>query len=59
MILEVFSGAVIVVATWTIGRGPLGHPVSSGSVSRFSGTQKTIIQDKFGENLKVLLVGDI
>ena len=59
MILEVCSGAMVVVAAGTVGRGPLDHLASSGRVSRLSGTQKTIIQDKFGENLKVLLVGDI
>ena len=59
MIFEVFRGAVIVVAAGTIGRGPLGHPVSSGPVSRFSGTQKTIIRDKFSEIRKVPLMGEV
>ena len=59
MVLEVFSGAVMVVAAGTIGRGPLDHPVSSGPVSRLSGTRKAIIGDKFGENLKVPLMGKL
>ena len=44
---------MVVVSAETNGGGPLGHPVSSGPVFRFSGTRKTIIQDKLCENLKV------
>ena len=53
MIFEVYGCAVDVVAAGTIGRGPLGHPVSSGPVSRLPGSQKPIISDKFYKNLKV------
>ena len=59
MVLEVFGGAVDVVSAGGNGGGALGHPVSSGPVSRFSGTRKTIIQDKFCENLKVPLMGEL
>ena len=55
MVLEVSAGAVTVVSAETNGGGPMGHHVSSGPVSRFSGTRKTIIRDKFCENLKVPL----
>ena len=34
MVFEVSVGAVGVVSAETNGGGPLGHPVSSGSVSR-------------------------
>ncbi len=40
-----------------IGRGPLGHPVSSGPVSRMPGAQKPIIFDKFIKNLEVPSMG--
>ena len=59
MVLEVCSGAVVVVAVGAIGRGPLDHNVSSGPVSRLSGTRKAIIRDKFCENLKVPLMGEL
>ena len=63
--LIIFSGLGVVAAQWllcqtgTIGRGPLGHPVSSDPVSRLSGTREAIIQGKFCENLKVLLMGEL
>ena len=59
MVFEVCSGAVVVVAAGTIGRGPLDHPVPSGPVSRLSGTRKAIIRHKFCENLKVPLMGEL
>ena len=57
MMFDDFS--VVVVAAGTIGRGPLDHPVPSGPVSRLSGTRKAIIRDKFCENLKVPLMGEL
>ena len=59
MILEVCSGAVVVMAAGTIGRGPLDHLASSGRVSRLSGTRKTIIRAELCENLKVPLMGEL
>ena len=54
MVLEVFGDAVDVVAGGGNGGGALGHPVSSGPVSRLPGTQKPlIIPGKFYKNLKV------
>ena len=47
MVLEVSVGAVGVVSAETNGGGPLGHPVSSGSVSRLGGSQKSIFPGKF------------
>ena len=41
MVLEVSGGAVGSVSVETNGGGPLGHPVSSASVSRSSGSQKS------------------
>ena len=57
MVLEVSGGAVDVVSAWGNGGGALGHPVSSGPVSRLLGTQKPIISDKVHKNLKVPLMG--
>ena len=59
MILEVSGGAVDVVSAEGNGGGSLGHPVSSGPVSRLPGTRKSIIRGKFCENLKVLLMGEL
>ena len=59
MIFEVYGGAVDVVAAETIGKGPLDHPASSGPVSRFPGTQKPIIPDKFSKNLEVPPMGGL
>ena len=59
MISEVYGCAVDVVAAGTIGRGPLDHHVSSGPVARLSGARKAIIRDKFCENLKVPLMGEL
>ena len=42
MVLEVSGGAVGVVLAETNGGGPPGHLVSSASVSRFGGSQKSI-----------------
>ena len=53
MVLEVSGGAVGVVSAETSGKGPLGHPVSSRSVSRLGGSQKSIFSGKFCKNLKV------
>ena len=53
MVLEVFGGAVDVVSAAGNGGGALGHPVSSGPVSRLPGTQKPIILGKSCKNLKV------
>ena len=53
MILEVCSGAVVVVVAGTIGRGPPDLLASSGLVSRLSGTRKAIIRVELCENLKV------
>ena len=58
MILEVCSGAVVVVAAGTIGRAPLDH-LASGRVSRLSGTRKAIIRVELCENLKVPLMGEL
>ena len=57
MVLEVSGGAVGVVLAETNGGGPLGHPVSSGSVSRLGGSQKSIFSGKFCKNLKVPPMG--
>ena len=59
MILEVCSGAVVVVAAGTIGRGPPDLLASSGPVSRLSGTRKAIIRVELCENLKVPLMGKL
>ena len=59
MILEVYSCAVVVVAAGTIGRAALDHRVSSGPVSRLSGTRKAIIRVELCENLKVPLMGEL
>ena len=52
MVLEVSGGAVGSVSVETNGGGPLGHPVSSASVSRSSGSQKSIFSGKFCKNQK-------
>ena len=59
MIFEVCSGAVVVVAAGSIGRGPLDHLASSGRVSRLSGTRKAIIRVELCENLEVPLMGEL
>jgi len=59
MVLEVSVGAVGVVSAETNGGGPLGHPVSSASVSRFCGSQKPIFPGKFCKNLKVPPMGNL
>ena len=59
MFFLVCSGAVVVVATGTIGRGPLDHPVSSRPVFRVSGTRKAITPDTFCKNLKVPPMGKL
>ena len=59
MILEVYGGAVGVVLPETNRGGPLGHPVSSGPVSRLCGSQKPIFSDKFCKNLKVPPMGKL
>ena len=53
MVLEVFGGAVDVVSAGGNGGGALGHPVSSGPVSRLPGIQKPLISGKFHKKLKV------
>ena len=50
---------MVVVAVGSIGRGPLGHRVSCGQVSRLSGTRKAIIRVEFYENPKVPLMGEL
>ena len=57
MVLEVSGGAVGVVLAETNGGGPPGHLVSSASVSRFGGSQKSILSGKFCKNLKVPPMG--
>ena len=59
MVLEVSGGAVDVVSAGGKGGGPLGHPVSSGPVSRLPGTQNPIISDKFRKKLKVPPMGKL
>ena len=59
MVLEVSGGVVGVVSAETSGGGPLGHPVPSGSVSRFGGSQKSIFSGKFCKNLKVPPMGKL
>ena len=49
----VFDGVVGVVSVETNGGGPLGHPVSPGSVSRLGGSQKSIFSCKFCQNLRL------
>ena len=57
MIFEVSAGTVGVVTAETNGGGPLGHPVSSGHVSRLGGSQKSIFSGKFCENLRLTTKG--
>ena len=52
MVLEVSGGAVGSGSVETNGGGPLGHPVSYASVSRSSGSQKSIFSGKFCKNQK-------
>ena len=52
MIFEVSGGAVYVVSAGGNGGGALGHPVSSGPVSHFGGSQKSIFSGKFCKNMK-------
>ena len=59
MVLEVSGGAVGSVSVETNGGGPLGHPVSSASVSRSSGSQKSIFSGKFCKNQKVPPMGTL
>ena len=59
MVFEVCSGQVVVVAAGTIVRAPLDHHVSSGPVSRLSGTRKAIIRVELCENLEVPLMGEL
>ena len=59
MILEVSGGAVDVVSAGGNGGGALGHPVSSGPVSRLPGTQKPLISGKFCKNLEVPLMAEL
>ena len=59
MVLEVSGGAVGVVSAETSGGGPLGHPVSSGPVSRLCGSQKSEFQVKLCKNLKVPRMGKL
>ena len=59
MVMEVSGGAVGVASAETNGGGPLGHPVSSRSVSRLSGSQKSIFSGKFIKNLKVPPMGEL
>ena len=53
MFLEVSGGAVGLVSVETDVGGPLGHPVSSASVSRLRGSQKSILSVKFCKNENV------
>ena len=53
MIFEVHGCAVDVVASGTIGGGPLDQHVLSETVSHKIGTQKPNIFDKFCKNLEV------
>ena len=53
MVLEVSGCALDVVSAGGNGGGALGHPVSSGPVSRLPGTQKPLISGKFYKNRKV------
>ena len=59
MILEVSGGAVYVVSAGGNGGGGLGHPVSSGPVSRLPGTQNPLISGKFCKNLEVPLMAEL
>ena len=59
MIFEVHGCAVDVVASGTIGGGPLDHHVPSGPVSRMTGTQKPDICHKFCKNLEVPPMGEL
>ena len=59
MILEVSGGAVDVVLAGGNGGGALGHPVSSGPVSRLRGTQKPRISGKFCKNLEVPVMAEL
>ena len=59
MILEVSGGAVDVVSAGGNGGGTLGHPVSSGPVSRLHGTQKPLVPGKFCKNLEVPLMAEL
>ena len=56
-VLEVSGGAVSVVSVETNRGGPLGHPVSSASVSRSSGSQKSIFSGKFCKNRRFTTKG--
>ena len=54
-----FGGAEDVVSAGGNGGGALCHPVSSGPVSRLSGTRKAIIRVELCENLEVPLTGEL
>ena len=53
MVWQVSGYALDVVLAGGNGGGALGHPVSSGPVSRLPGTQKPLISGKFYKNRKV------
>ena len=59
MVLKVSGGAVDVVSAECNGGGSLGHPVSSGPVSRLPGTKKPLISGKFCKNLEVPLMAEL
>ena len=59
MILEVSGCALDVVSAGGNGGGALGHPVSSGPVSRLPETQKPLISGKFCKNLEVPLMAEL
>ena len=59
MVLEVSGGAVYVESAEGNGGGALGHPVSSGPVSRLPGTQKPWISGKFCKNLEVPVMPEL
>ena len=59
MFLEVFGCALDVVSAGGNGGGALGHPVSSGPVSRLPGTQKPGISGKFCKNLEVAVMAEL
>ena len=48
-----------VVSAETTGGGPLGHPVSSMSVSRSGGRRKSIFPGKFRKNLRLPPMGKL
>ena len=47
-----------VEAAGDVGRGPLGHPLPSGHVSRLPGARKSIFSDKISKNRQVSPIFD-